>query len=449
MKHYKLFSLLALFMTSAAGAWAQATITAESADGTTGTFTDAKGQSREGIAVTLTIDGTAIKYAIATSNETTGATVTKDGNAYYTWAAACTKYANGKTDGSYADAKVWRLPTNAELLALNALSDKGWDYTNKGYKWTIGSSTLFLPGAGSYSTTYNEYYYVNSGGYYWSSTPGGTSWENYAYRLMFGDGYCNGGLNGKTNGLCVRLFCQLGEPAVSISDADKVSLTWPQMDNDTHEIGLTYNGASQTPAVTLTLKADNSTLTEGTDYTLSYEQKVGTEWQAVSAGNVVDAGSYRCTVKGVGNYAGSYTQPFTILQKSLADESITIADIPDQEYTGALIIPTVTIKDGDRTLVAGTDYYLSISMNSTYFGTASVTAYGMGNYTSYKETTFKVVAKDVSSQLAIAAIADQTYTGAAIEPTVSVTLDGAHTQPKTIPSAMPTTSMPVLRPPSP
>ena len=182
-------------------------ISAASADGTTGTYTDANGVKREGIVVTL---GSS-KYLIATANETdlTGITAetstkTVDGITYYTWANACTKFANGVTDGTYTTANVWRLPTQAELTALVGLTST-WDSTNKGYNWTIGSASLFLPAAGDCNN--GNAGYVGGLGLYWSSTPDD---EYSAYRLNFGSHYsAEVDIAGRDYGFTVRLFCQL------------------------------------------------------------------------------------------------------------------------------------------------------------------------------------------------------------------------------------------------
>ena len=180
-------------------------IAAASADGTIGAFTDANGQTRLGIVVTLNGN----KYAISMNEETdlsglSGTYTKKVGShTYYNQADACQKFANNKTDGTYNVANVWRLPTTTEMSYLVDLGGSAWDGTegHQGYTWTIGSNSLFLPAAG---------YYDNGGvassdwGYYWTSGGGTgnmlcfTSW----YTARIGSG-------GTTSGMPLRLFCQL------------------------------------------------------------------------------------------------------------------------------------------------------------------------------------------------------------------------------------------------
>ncbi|MFZ9188192.1 MAG: MBG domain-containing protein, partial [Algoriphagus sp.] len=67
---------------------------------------------------------------------------------------------------------------------------------------------------------------------------------------------------------------------------------------------------------------------------------------------------------------------------------------------------------------ATTDYTVAYT-NNTNVGTATVTITGVGNYSGTKTQTFTIVAK-AASTLTIDAIANQTYTGAALTPAVVV-----------------------------
>ena len=62
----------------------------------------------------------------------------------------------------------WRIPTTEIWAALVNNSTKVWDSTNKGYKFTKNSQTLFLPAAGYvWGTSFKN---VGSRGRYWSGT---------------------------------------------------------------------------------------------------------------------------------------------------------------------------------------------------------------------------------------------------------------------------------------
>ena len=66
-----------------------------------------------------------------------------------------------------------------------------------------------------------------------------------------------------------------------------------------------------------------------------------------------------------------------------------IEAIANQEYTGSAITPAVVVKDGDNTLVLGTDYNVEFS-NNTEPGNATVTVTGKGKYTGTATVNFTI-----------------------------------------------------------
>jgi len=167
-----------------------------------------------------------------------------------------------------------------------------------------------------------------------------------------------------------------------------------------------YTGTAITPAVTV--KDGSKTLVSGTDYTVSYS-------------NNINVGTATVTVTGKGNYSGTKTATFKIVANTA---SFTIASISAQTYTGTAITPAVTVKDGSKTLISGTDYTVSYS-NNINVGTATVTVTGKGNYSGTATAEFTIKAKAVSG-LTYSSIADQSYTGSAIKPAITVK-DGSKT----------------------
>lgn len=88
---------------------------------------------------------------------------------------------------------------------------------------------------------------------------------------------------------------------------------------------------------------------------------------------------------------GSYYKTTIALAKS-ASGQLTFDAIGDQTYQNAAITPAITVKDGDYTLVAGTDYETSVAYsNNTDVGTATVTITCKGNYAGTANTTFQIV----------------------------------------------------------
>ena len=162
-----------------------------------------------------------------------------------------------------------------------------------------------------------------------------------------------------------------------------------------------YTGLAIEPGVIV--KDDATTLVNGTDYTVSYK-------------NNVNAGTATVTISYKGNYTGTKEVTFTITPKSA--DNLAITDIANHVYTGSAIEPSVTVKDGSTTLVEGTDYTVS-HKNNVNAGTATVTISFKGNYAGTKEVTFTITPK-LADGLAITDIENQTYTGSAIEPNVTV-----------------------------
>ena len=77
-----------------------------------------------------------------------------------------------------------------------------------------------------------------------------------------------------------------------------------------------------------------------------------------------------------------------------------IQTIADQTYTGSAITPTVTVMDGETTLVLNTDYTVAYS-NNVETGTATVTVTGMGNYSGTATANFTIVADKSALNTAI------------------------------------------------
>ena len=89
-----------------------------------------------------------------------------------------------------------------------------------------------------------------------------------------------------------------------------------------------------------------------------------------------------------------------------------IADISALSYTGQALTPTVTVKDGETTLTANTDYTVSYN-NNTAAGTATATVTGAGNYSGSQSKNFTINKADITSVTAPTAVANLVYTGQA------------------------------------
>ena len=133
----------------------------------------------------------------------------------------------------------------------------------------------------------------------------------------------------------------------------------------------TYNGSEQKP--TVTVKLGNQTLTENTDYTVTYD------------GDTTNAGTVKVTVTGTGSYSGTATATYTITPAAL---TITGATLASKTYDGTTnaTVESVTFNGlvNSESLTLNTDYTATAVFDDANAGTdksATVTVtLSNGNY---------------------------------------------------------------------
>ncbi|MGI6217788.1 MAG: carbohydrate-binding domain-containing protein [Coriobacteriales bacterium] len=245
--------------------------------------------------------------------------------------------------------------------------------------WSVTDTTLLaLGGSGMTPVMPSQGVYVNFGSGTTSSGPGGSGW---------------GGNPGSSTG-----------SSISVSEGSTVTV------KDSSGNTLYETTAAQAATTALFASPD---LVSGQTYTLYVN------------------GTAVATATATGTATSSGSSGSTTNVKSIA--TATISAIPDQTYTGDAIEPDVEVTLDDTTLTEGTDYDVYYYSNIGV-GTATVLVLGTGDYTGSLRTTFNIVEPDDSSDddtddtdisgATVAAIPDQTYTGDAIEPDVTVTLNG-------------------------
>ena len=163
----------------------------------------------------------------------------------------------------------------------------------------------------------------------------------------------------------------------------KLSLTFKGTALNATALQIAANGLTGGP-LTITPAAATSTIfgalhnsnAEGQNYT--FTATAGGQQYSISASNLILAD-------------GSYYRQTLPLKKSA--NHLTIEAIADQTYANADITPEPVVKDGDYTLVKGTDYESTITYsNNRNVGTATVTITAKGgNYDGTKSTTFQIV----------------------------------------------------------
>jgi len=128
-------------------------------------------------------------------------------------------------------------------------------------------------------------------------------------------------------------------------------------------------------------------------------------------------GDYTVTVTiSAGGNQYQVSSQFTIEQKKVV--GMMIVPIGNCVYNGQEQMPAIVVKDGDKVLILGTDYEVEYDDNLNA-GLGIVTVKGIGNYQGTAMATFNILDKALTNDM-IQAIADQSYTGSAIEPAVVV-----------------------------
>lgn len=134
-----------------------------------------------------------------------------------------------------------------------------------------------------------------------------------------------------------------------------------------------YTGYTQKQA-SLAVRYNGRTLTEGTDYSVSYRDNI-------------NKGTATLTVTGKGSFTGSTTRTFTITAKPIAGAffyGVAAAYL----RTGSSICPSPRIRTASGTLALGTDYTVEYGANRNGYGTVKVT--GRGNYSGSITKVFKI-----------------------------------------------------------
>ena len=115
-----------------------------------------------------------------------------------------------------------------------------------------------------------------------------------------------------------------------------------------------YNGTAQTPTVNaVTL---DETVLQTKDYVVLVTKQT-------------NAGTYKLTIRGEGNYTGFVECDWELKQKTV--DSLRVDLVPEVDYTGEAIEPTVKVYDNNDTLIPDTEYVLKY-VDNTNAGTATV-----------------------------------------------------------------------------
>lgn len=131
------------------------------------------------------------------------------------------------------------------------------------------------------------------------------------------------------------------------------------------------------------------------------------------------------TIHGVNSYDGyERTLNFTIIEKNINSQDITVEPIPDQPYTGEAVIPdsaAVIVKHNGNQLDYDTDYTYTCSNNIEEGKFAVVTISGKGNYSGSRTVNFSITRLSADGfQVELKNGSSYDYNGGEIRPQVEV-----------------------------
>ena len=124
---------------------------------------------------------------------------------------------------------------------------------------------------------------------------------------------------------------------------------------------------------------------------------VPAEAYTISGNKATTVGNYEVVIEpkdNAQNYDGRATAQWSIVAADALTFTIQLAST-SLVYNGTEQKPAVTVKDGETTLVEGTDYTLTYA-NNVNVGTATVTATGIGNYTGTQTKEFSITQADMT-----------------------------------------------------
>lgn len=175
-----------------------------------------------------------------------------------------------------------------------------------------------------------------------------------------------------------------------------------------------YTGKAIKPEVEVYHNADKLEL--GVDYSVSYKNNVNAADKKAGKAPTV-------TVTGKGNYSGKETATFTILSQSLNAEAVVIDNIYCPS-NGKLQKKLPVVTWNGKKLKKDKDYTVSYpdTVDGAYVnvGIYKVVVTGKGNFSGTREIALQITGLNLISKVKTSKIANQIYTGTALEPEFTV-----------------------------
>ncbi len=167
-----------------------------------------------------------------------------------------------------------------------------------------------------------------------------------------------------------------------------------------------YDGTPKTPSVEV---RDEGNIVSPDYYDVAYVENTN-----VGQGKVIVTG------KGLYNNK-NVIAIFSIYSKPIQESGVTL-NPNSMQYTGSKLNPGVIVKDGNKTLVRGTDYTVSYGEEGDNINVdkGTVIVRGIGNYSGRVEKTFTITPKPIQGSWVTLSKTTYAYQGAEVRPEVRV-----------------------------
>lgn len=170
--------------------------------------------------------------------------------------------------------------------------------------------------------------------------------------------------------------------------------------------------------------AENNTLTGLSVVWGENILKAGTDFEVTCDNS--KTGSQTAVLTFKGNYAGSVTRNYDVVENGIEEAGIYLKDLnASYTFTGKAQEPAVEVRIGTLVLTEGKDYTVAYENNvkaSVATAPAKILVTGMGAYSGTIEKTFTILPAKMSDCKVVFTQDAYTATGAAIVPTYTVTL---------------------------
>ena len=160
------------------------------------------------------------------------------------------------------------------------------------------------------------------------------------------------------------------------------------------ETEYTYDGNAKNPSVTVRFESDGATgadgttgsattLTEGTDYDVTYKKVTGESEEDIAASQIITAGTYKAIATAKGNYTGSKEATFTITEATMTITANGYEGTYDTQAHGI----TVTAPEGAIVKYGTAEGTYALDASPEYTDAGSYTVYYQVTMNNYNTVT--------------------------------------------------------------